>query len=133
VLFDSDVETLYRNLRDQEIEHLIAPGASVSGFVYTHLDEGLKAFSLDLVGNRNLLSFDLAVEVPGLTTDYAEFEPEAVYDEIAALELDELRAWLQALPCCTASEHGILGDPVNVVLVGEIDDIRSVLAVGAGT
>jgi hypothetical protein len=65
--------------------------------------------------------------------DYAEFEPEAVYDEIAALELDELRAWLQALPCCTASEHGILGDPVNVVLVGEIDDIRSVLAVGAGT
>lgn len=131
VLFDSDVDTLYRKLRDQEIPHLIPPGAALSGFVYTHLDEGLKAFTLDLVGNRNLLSFDLAVDVPGLDTDYAEFEPELVYPRIKSLDIDGFRGWLEDLPCCTASESGALGDPLNVVFVGEIEDIRSVL-VGQG-
>ena len=131
VLFDSDIDTLYRKLRDQEIPHLVPPGAALSGFVYTHLDEGLKAFTLDLVGNRNLLSFDLAVDVPGLDTDYADFEPELVYDRIKSLDLDGLRDWLKDLPCCTTSASGVPGDPLNVVFVGEIGDIRSVL-VGQG-
>ncbi|HSA80558.1 MAG TPA: LssY C-terminal domain-containing protein [Geminicoccaceae bacterium] len=133
VLFDGDIGTLYRNLRDQEITHLIAPGAATSGFVYTHLDEGFKAFSLDLVGNRNLLSFHIAVDVPGLTTDYADFQADAIYhdDEFEFLDSDQLREWLQALPCCTASKDGTPGDPINVVLVGDIEDIRSVL-VGQG-
>jgi hypothetical protein len=131
ILFDSDIDTLYRQLRDQEIPHLVPPGAALSGFVYTHLDEGLKAFTLDLVGNRNLLSFDLAVDVPGLDTDYADFEPELVYDRIKSLDLDGLRDWLKDLPCCTTSASGVPGDPLNVVFVGEIGDIRSVL-VGQG-
>jgi hypothetical protein len=124
VLFDSDIDTLYRKLRDQEIPHLVPPGATLSGFVYTHLDEGLKAFTLDLVGNRNVLSFDLAVDVPGLDTDYAESEPELVYHRITSLDLDGLRDWLEDLPCCTTSESGVPGDPLNVVFVGEIEDIR---------
>jgi LssY C-terminus len=131
VLFDSDIETLYRKLRDQEIPHLVPPGATLSGFVYTHLDEGLKAFTLNLVGNRNLLSFDLAVDVPGLDTDYADSEPELVYHRIRSLDLDGLRDWLEHLPCCTTSASGVAGDPLNVVFVGEIEDIRSVL-VGQG-
>lgn len=131
VLFDSDIDTLYRKLRDQEIPHLVPPGATLSGFVYTHLDEGLKAFTLNLVGNRSLLSFDLAVDVPGLDTDYADFEPQLVYDRVKSLDIDGLRKWLADLPCCTASESGVPGDPLNVAFVGEIEDIRSVL-VGQG-
>jgi len=131
VLFDSDIDTLYRKLRDQEIPHLVPPGATLSGFVYTHLDEGLKAFTLNLVGNRNLLSFDLAVDVPGLATDYADFEPSLVYHRVKSLDLDGLRAWLENLPCCTTAESGVPGDPLNVVFIGEIGDIRSVL-VGQG-
>lgn len=45
------VNELYPELRDHEIKRFITPGAEVSGFVYTHLDEGLKAFNVDLVGH----------------------------------------------------------------------------------
>ena len=131
VLFDSDVDTLYAKLRDQEIPHLVPPSAVLSGFVYTHLDEGLKAFTLDLVGNRSLLSFDLAVDVPGLNTDYADFEPSLVYHRIESLDLEGLQRWLEKLPCCTAAANGVSGDPLNVVFIGEIGDIRAVL-VGQG-
>jgi hypothetical protein len=132
VLFDADVETLYQDLRDAEIKHVIAPGETTKGFIYSHLDEGLKAFRLDLLGNRQLLSFDLALEIPGLTTDYAEFQPDAVYPgESEYLNLEELRYWLKSLSCCTSSKDGVPGDPINIVFVGSIDDVRAAL-VGQG-
>jgi len=132
VLLDEDVETLYANLRDAEIKHLIPPGQTVEGFVYAHLDEGLKAFRLDMLGNRRVLSFDLALEVRGLTTDYADFNSNLVYpDGIEDLELDQLRDFLKSLPCCTSSEDGTPGDPINIAFVGALDDVRAAL-VGRG-
>jgi hypothetical protein len=125
---ESTTETLYPPLRDLEIERFIAPGADVSGFVYTHLDEGLKAFNVDLLSNQRLQSFNIAVDVPGLTTDYDDFDRDLIYgDKIESLEEDELRAWLQSLTCCTLSEDGVAGDPLNVVFVGKIEDIRAAL------
>jgi LssY C-terminus len=132
VLFDTDVETLYEKFRDAEIKHLIPPGQTVEGVIYTHLDEGLKAFRLDILGNRKTLSFDLALEVPGLTTDYADFQSTALYnEELKDLSLEKLRYWLKALSCCTSSKDGVPGDPINIALVGTVDDVRAAL-VGQG-
>jgi hypothetical protein len=127
VLFGADVETLYQQFSGAEIKHLIPPGQNIEGFVYAHLDEGLKAFRLDIVGNGRVLSFDLALEVPGLTTDYADFESGSLYAEVEDLELDALRSWLESLPCCTSSKEGVAGDPINIAFVGTMDDVRAAL------
>jgi len=121
-------EALYTNIRDKEIARYIAPGAEVSGFVYTHGDEGLKAFNVDLVGNKRHHSFNIAVAVPGMTTDYDDSDPSGLQDDaFESLNEAELRAWLQSLTCCTTSEDGIPGDPLNVVFVGEVEAIRAAL------
>jgi hypothetical protein len=132
ILFDADLQTLYRTLRDAEIKRVIPPGQTIKGVVYAHLDEGLKVFRLDLVGNQRLLSFDLALEVPGLTTDYAEFQSGSMYPgEFEDLELEALRYWLESLPCCTSSKDGVPGDPINIAFVGSLDDVSAAL-VGQG-
>lgn len=128
ILSDRPLEELYPFLRDREISRFITPGAEIEGYVYTHADEGLKAITVDLVGNRRLRSFNMMVEVPGLVTDYDDFDFEnsgQVY--FPALAEHELRAWLAKLPCCTATAEDVLGDPLNLVIVGEIDDVRSAL------
>lgn len=74
------------------------------------------------------MSFHLVAEVPGLIKDYDDFDVDEIYDEgIRSLDEHQLRAWLQALTCCTASKEGRPGDPLNVVLVGEIKAIREAL------
>jgi len=119
---------LYTGIRDKEIDRYIPPGAEVTGFVYTHSDEGLKAFNVDLVGNKRHHSFNIAVGVPGMTTDYAASDPSALpTDSMKSLSEAELRAWLQSLTCCTTSEDGVPGDPLNVVFVGELEAIRAAL------
>lgn len=127
-LSDRSLEEFYPFLRDHEIPRFITPGAEVEGYVYTHADEGLKAFTVDLVGNRRLRSFNMLVEVPGLVTDYDDFDFEnSGQAYFPALEEHELRDWLAKLPCCTATAEDILGDPLNLVIVGDIYDVRAAL------
>lgn len=125
---DKSADELYPFFRDQEVERFITPGAEVEGYVYTHLDEGVKAINVDLVGNQLVQSFSMAIELPGLQTDYADFDPFAIY-HVPHRSLDEagLRAWLTVLPCCTTSADGVPGDPLNLVLIGSIEDIRAAL------
>jgi len=119
---------LYPRFRDLEIQRYITPGAEVEGYVYSHADEGLKAITVDLVGNRQLRSFSMLVEVPGLVTDYDDFDFEnSGRAYFPALEEHELRAWLAKLPCCTRTAEDVLGDPLNLVVVGAIDDVRAAL------
>jgi hypothetical protein len=125
---DRSTADLYPLMRDQEVERFIAPGAEVEGYVFTHLDEGLKAITVDLVGNRRLQSFSMVVDVPGLRVDYADASAARLDRDVPlALDLDGLRGWLEALPCCTASADNRPGDPLNLVLVGELDAIRAAL------
>lgn len=126
---DESVEALYPFVRDHEIQRFIPPGAEVEGYVYTHLDEGLKAINIDFVGNQRLQSFNMAIELSGLETDYWDFEPTSLYHPFHYRSLDEagLRDWLTALPCCTAAEDGTPGDPLNLALVGQIEDLRAAL------
>jgi len=127
-LSSKSTEELYPIIRDREVERFIPPGATVEGYVYTHVDEGLKSINVDLVGNQRVQSFNMAIKVPGLSTDYDDFDPKNVYRiPVPTLGEKGLRAWLAALPCCTASAEGTPGDPLNLVMVGRIDDIRAAL------
>jgi hypothetical protein len=127
-LSERSVEDIYPFLRDREIPRFIAPGAEVEGFVYTHVDEGLKAINVDFVGHRRITSFNMVIEVPGLTTDSDDFDPVEVYAfQRLALSEVRLRSWLKSLPCCAAAADGTPGDPLNLVLVGGIEEVRAAL------
>jgi hypothetical protein len=127
-LSNKSKEDLYPFIRDHEIQRFIPPGAEVEGYVYTHLDEGIKSINVSLFGNKKMVSFHMAVEVPGLITDFSDFDPSMIYEkEPLALNIEDLRNYLESLPCCTASEDGTPGDPINIIFVGQIEDIKAAL------
>lgn len=130
---DRSTSDLYPRLRDAEVPRFIPPGGTVEGFVYTHLDEGYKAFNIELLSNRRHQIFHAAVAVPGLTTDYSDFSGDLSDDEAGSdLTLEELRTWLeQEIPCCASAENGVPGDPINIAFVGALSTLRSAM-VGGG-
>lgn len=130
---DLSIAELYPKFRDAEIPRFIPPGGTVQGFVYTHLDEGFKAFNVELLSNRRHQIFHAAVAVPGLATDYADFNSDLVDDENDPdLTAEELRTWLREdVPCCASAASGAPGDPVNIAFVGDLPTLRSAM-VGGG-
>ena len=107
---------------DQHIPLVIEPQQTVSGFVYTNLDEGLKYVNVDLAREGQYNSFWFVLEVPGLEADYKRVDFERLYteDEIIYFEDDDaFRNWLEEMPCCVlGGDKETLGDPLNLVVIG---------------
>jgi hypothetical protein len=102
----------------------VRPGGTEAGFVFTRLDEGVKSIDLDLVGIGEVVyNFNFSATVPGFRGDYETMLGRELYpsDAIVWLESErELRAALERLPCCTMNAAADrLGDPLNLVLIGE--------------
>ncbi|MBF6991990.1 LssY C-terminal domain-containing protein [Cupriavidus sp. IK-TO18] len=106
----------------------IPPGQTVSGFVLTNLNAAVKLVQLDLVANSHATTFSILIPVPGFQADYKAsnvflreiYPPEQIvdYTDDAAF-----RAALEALPCCSSNQDGSKnGDPLNLVIVGGLDD-----------
>ena len=106
----------------------IVSGASVSGFIFVNLDEGIKLVDIDLVSHGKFKYFTFFAPVPGLKADYYEVDFEKLIPEDKIIDVDEnqLRKALNDLPCCTTGKHGIKnGDPLNLVLIGNREDINA--------
>ena len=115
---------------DKHIPVVIPPHSTVSGFVYTNLDEGAKAFAVELFGEQDVLSFKFFQLVPGLEADFMQVDFRQLYkpDEVRDLDLDALRQYLQTLPCCVyGGDRETPGDPLNLVLVGDGSQILATL------
>ena len=107
----------------------VAPGATVSGFVLTNLNEGVKLLQIDLFADRRSRSFSFLAPVPGLRTDYRMnrvFDRDyvaAAGDSVNFTNDKEFMAALEALPCCATNEDGSRnGDPLNLVIIGGLED-----------
>jgi hypothetical protein len=109
------------------MRNYIAPGSTVSGFVYTNLDEGTKTFNVDIAGeDQKMRTFTFFVPVPGIRVDHHEVDWENLYPEDAVFDYEEsdLKKALEKLPCCTTNKKGTeQGDPLNLVVVGDLDDV----------
>ena len=106
----------------------IAAGTSVSGFIFTHLDEGTKVVDVELFSEENAKLFTFLVPIPGIRADYEVIDFENLYSEkeIVALDDNELRKELENLPCCTTNKDGTAnGDPLNLVFIGRREDIAA--------
>ena len=119
---------LDRHFRRLAFRNPVAPGATTSGFVLTNLDEGFKFVNLDLVADGRSRHFSVLAIVPGLRTDYhiSEVFRQGIYppqDIVNYTEDASFQAALEALPCCVTNEEGSRnGDPLNLVVVGGLDD-----------
>jgi len=108
----------------------IGAGETRSGFVFTHLDNGAKGFNVDVYAEGKAYLFTFLMRVPGFEPDYANVDFGAIYApaEIATLDDVGLYESLKELPCCTTNgrsgEHRF---PVNIVLVGEGEELLRAL------
>jgi hypothetical protein len=119
---------LARRFRVLAFRNPVSPGATKAGFVLTNLDEGVKLVQLDLLATGRLRAFSFLTVVPGFRADYHAREvfsreiypPEEIVDYT---EDDAFRAALETLPCCVTNESGSKnGDPLNLVVVGGVQD-----------
>ena len=126
---EADHEAMDTFFFERGIGNYVAPGTVISGFIYTNLDEGTKAFNVDIIGEDNQLrTFTFFIPVPGIKVDHHEVDWENLYPEAEIVDHDEpgFRQALEALPCCTTNRKGTeQGDPLNLVVIGGLDDVYS--------
>lgn len=106
------------------IGRLVRPGQIHQGFVFANLDEGFRPLEVALVSDQSLVSFVFFVEVPGTVPSSALPDAAELYPEMRDYERpEELRRALEALPCCVADPKGRQGPPLNLVLIGDPEDV----------
>jgi hypothetical protein len=106
----------------------IEPGTVRSGFVFTNLELGTKAFNVEIIGEDDQFrTFTFLIPVPGLKVDYRAVDWTSLFparDKVAYASLADFRKALEELPCCTTGADGTkMADPVNVVIIGSGRDI----------
>jgi hypothetical protein len=125
-MYRSYLNLKYEDVVDRFLRHhipvVVPPGETVSGFVYTNLDPGAKAFSVELWAEGQHFAFDFAQLVPGFEADFLNVDFENLYGthDVKELELDAVRSYLQSLPCCVLGpDDATKGDPLNLVIIGD--------------
>ena len=128
-----DEARLTRHFRELAIPLKTAAGQTHEGYVLAPRHEGGRYLAVSLAGERHSVNFGFAVPLPDGDFDYEELHPVAIYGDIVRpdLDLEQLRSELRGLPCCTADGQGnVSGDPLNLVLIGDREDMVAALSRG---
>jgi len=110
---------------------LVEPGETVSGFMFVPYDEGTKKINVVLYQSNKKVEFLFTVNVPGLRQDYLKRDFQNKFSEEDFVSLDEagLHDWAESLPRATTNKSGKReGDPLNLIVAGELDTILGVFA-----
>lgn len=128
---------LEKRLLSLSLPRFIKPGETASGFVFTHLSPGTKAFNLDVFQGTMPPSFEqftFFIQVPGFVPDYAAVRVEERYseDELTPIEEADLLTALERMECCTSNQDGSQpGRPIDLYLVSHPSDLlRGLLRAG---
>jgi len=118
---------IYNRFQDLQLRNPIRPGSSVSGFIIANRDEGFKVLDIDLISRATVRSFTYIIPDPSFKGDFTLIDFYSLYDNAEIIEIEEeevLRSEIEKLPCCTTNKNGSAqGDPLNLVLVGDRNDI----------
>ena len=117
-----------RHFHRHNFRNPIDPGRIRSGFVFSTLELGTKAFNVDLIGDDDQVRvFTFLIAVPGLPVDHSTVDWNNLYSAGEKIVFDSSEAFrqtLEKLPCCTTGEDGTkVADPLNVVIVGSGRDL----------
>ncbi len=114
----------------------IPAGGVRSGFVFTHLDLGHKQVCVGLSDGAAIrpdLRYAFVVPVPGLQADAQQKLWLDMTNGMQFLECDDarLRAELEKMPRATTDKSGRKeGDPLNLVIIGDRDDLTAMIGCG---
>jgi len=138
-------EMLRQHLRDESIRIQHQPLTITEGFLYLPRVEGGRYVDIRLGGDvyesdseddlnagwLNELRFGFAVPLPDGLFDYEKLDAAHTYGDVELSDIDdpeELRQHLEELPCCAMDNDGEeFGDPLNVVLIGDSQDVLTAL------
>ncbi len=118
-------EDLERYFEKHSFFNPIPANTTHSGFFFVNLDEDEKELDIDLISKNDIKYFDFFFELSGLKThSLHQIEEQLEKKSVRQLDEAELRKILQELPCCTTSQDGeVLGDPLNLVLIGNSEQL----------
>lgn len=111
----------------------VLPGAKKSGIIFTNPHHKTRLLSVDILGQGDIFPFTMFPPVPDEQTAETSAIIANVRQQITAITADikdtsNLRTRLEQLPCCATSADGNeSGDPLNVILIGDLTDISSAL------
>jgi hypothetical protein len=111
---------------NKSMSMVIPSGGELSGYIFTRLDEGTKAFNVDIAGNDFFETFTFFIPVPGLNIDHYSIDWAGLYPEDAFLELDDeqMIEAIEGFACCVTNKKGTSnGDPLNIIVIGEPLDV----------
>jgi len=106
----------------------VMPKTKESGFVFTSVDQGTKHVKVELISEHGKKSFPFVITVPGIKPDYTTKDFANRYPEQTLIECPEekIPETLAKLPCCVTNKKGTQnGDPFNLIVIGELEDIIS--------
>ena len=106
---------------EQGMSLLIPPGEELSGFVFSKLDEGTKAFNVDIRSVGAFETFTFFIPVPGLKIDHYNVDWDSLYPADLRVELgtEALMEEIEKYVCCVTDKKGQkTGDPLNLIIVG---------------
>jgi hypothetical protein len=111
---------------NQSMSLVIPPGERLSGFVFSKLDEGTKAFNVDIIGEDYFNTFTFFIQVPGLQIDHYTVDWRNLYtaEQWVALDKEQIIEEIEKYACCVKDKAGKnTGDPLNLILIGMPKDI----------
>jgi len=128
---DEKNRQLNEKFQKLQFENPVRAGSTEEGFVLVNLDEGFKGIDIDLISQKEVKNFSFIIVDPEFRADFKLVDFETLYaaEDIINIEDEkELRRVLEELPCCTTNADGDEdGDPLNLVLIGEPNDMVSAL------
>ncbi len=126
-----DEERITHRFRELAVPLKTTAGGISEGYVLAPRHEGGRYVSVQLAGGDGVRDFGFAVTLPDGDFDFERLHPDLIYAGATHpdLDLDQARAVLRDLPCCTHRKDGSgAGDPLNLVLVGDIDTVLASLS-----
>ena len=115
-----------RFFMDQSMDLRVLPGQRVGGFIFSRLDEGTKAFNVDVYSENGFQTFTFFIPVPGLDIDHYDIDWDNLYpaDQHVELSAEQLIEELEGYACCVTDKKGqSTGDPLNLVIIGTPQDV----------
>jgi hypothetical protein len=116
----------YTEIKQKSIHHFIEPLGEISGYIFTNMVHGTRRISVGVIGHGILESFVFYIQDPGIELDYEKVDFDHLYPVADRTDLNEtnFRSALETLPCCTTNSDGsINGDPLNIVIIGEVEQV----------
>lgn len=111
----------------------VSPGTKQSGIIFANPHHMTRLLSVDILGQGELFPFTMFPPVPDDQTIKATAALVNVRQLVKEVtvdikETDSFRTRLEQLPCCaTGADGNKSGDPLNVILIGDLADIATAL------